>query len=88
LIAASSVSLRRTLLQTEGTPGGRVNRVGVLEHFTKRDGQVIMLSTDTEIVGKYLDTVRRRVLCAYRLDARTDDGVTVTTPRDGYFEAI
>jgi len=60
----------------------------VLDHFTKRDGQVIMLSTDTEIVGKYLDTVRRRVLCAYQLHAETDDGVTVTTPREGYFERI
>ena len=73
------------------TPLGRLDeqhRIGVLEHFTKRDGQVIMLSTDTEIVGQYLDTVRRRVLCAYQLDAKTEDGVTVTTPREGYFEPI
>lgn len=73
------------------TPLGRLDeqhRIGVLEHFTKRDGQVIMLSTDTEIVGKYLDSVRRRILCAYQLDAETEDGVTVTTPREGYFERI
>jgi DNA sulfur modification protein DndD len=73
------------------TPLGRLDeqhRIGVLEHFTKRDGQVIMLSTDTEIVGKYLDSVRRRVLCTYQLEAETEDGVTVTTPRDGYFERI
>ncbi len=73
------------------TPLGRLDeqhRLGVLEHFTKRDGQVIMLSTDTEIVGQYLDAVRKRVLCAYQLDAQTDDGVTITTPREGYFERI
>lgn len=73
------------------TPLGRLDeehRIGVLEHFTKRDGQVIMLSTDTEIVGPYLDAIRRRVLCAYRLEAHTDDGVTVTTPHEGYFETI
>jgi DNA sulfur modification protein DndD len=42
------------------TPLGRLDeehRIGVLEHFTKRAGQAIMLSTDTEIVGKYLDPV-------------------------------
>jgi DNA sulfur modification protein DndD len=73
------------------TPLGRLDeehRIGVLEHFTKRDGQVIMLSTDTEIVGKYLDTIRRRILCTYQLDAKTEDGVTVTTPRVGYFEKV
>jgi DNA sulfur modification protein DndD len=65
-----------------------LHRIGVLEHFTKRDGQVIMLSTDTEIIGKYLDPIRKRVLFAYQLDAQTEDGVTVTTPREGYFERI
>ena len=73
------------------TPLGRLDeqhRIGVLEHFTKRGGQVIMLSTDTEIVGPYLDAIRRRVLCAYKLDVQIDDGVTVTTPREGYFERI
>jgi DNA sulfur modification protein DndD len=73
------------------TPLGRLDelhRIGVLEHFTKRDGQVIMLSTDTEIIGKYLDPIRKRVLFAYQLDAQTEDGVTVTTPREGYFERI
>jgi DNA sulfur modification protein DndD len=73
------------------TPLGRLDeehRIGVLEHFTKRDGQVIMLSTDTEIVGKYLDTIRKRVLCTYQLDAKTEDGVTVTVPRNGYFEKV
>jgi len=73
------------------TPLGRLDeehRKGVLQQFTKRDGQVIMLSTDTEVVGPYLDAVRRRILTAYRLEARTEDGVTVTVPRVGYFEAV
>lgn len=73
------------------TPLGRLDvehRIGVLQHFTKRDGQVIMLSTDTEVVGPYLEAIRRRVLCAYQLEAVTEDGVTVTTPHEGYSERI
>lgn len=81
----------RTFPFVVDTPLGRLDeehRKGVLQQFTKREGQVIMLSTDTEIVGPYLDAVRRRVLCAYRLDARIEDGVTITEPRSGYFEPV
>jgi DNA sulfur modification protein DndD len=73
------------------TPLGRLDeehRKGVLQQFTKREGQVIMLSTDTEVVGPYLDAIRRRVLCAYRLEARAEDGITITSPKPGYFEAV
>ena len=47
-----------------------------------------MLSTDTEVVGRYLDAIRRRVLCAYQLEAHTEDGVTVASQREGYSERI
>ncbi len=73
------------------TPLARLDedhRIGVLRHFTDRNGQVILLSTDTEVVGPYLSAIRNRVLAAYRLNVQTDDGVTVTTVQDGYFERI
>jgi DNA sulfur modification protein DndD len=73
------------------TPLARLDvdhRIGVLRHFTDRAGQVILLSTDTEVVGPYLDAIRKRVLAAYRLNVHTEDGVTVTTVQEGYFERI
>lgn len=73
------------------TPLARLDvdhRVGVLRHFTDREGQVILLSTDTEVVGPYLDAIRKRVLAAYRLNVHAEDGVTVTTVQEGYFERI
>jgi DNA sulfur modification protein DndD len=73
------------------TPLARLDeehRLGVLRHFTDRAGQVILLSTDTEVVGPYLDAIRKRVLSAYRLSVRTDEGITVTSLEEGYFERI
>jgi DNA sulfur modification protein DndD len=73
------------------TPLARLDvehRLGVLRYFTERQGQVILLSTDTEVVGPYLDAIRHRILEAYRLDAQTQDSVTVTTVARGYFERI
>jgi len=73
------------------TPLARLDvdhRVGVLRHFTERAGQVILLSTDTEVVGPYLDAIRKRILAAYRLNVHVEDGVTVTTVQEGYFERI
>jgi hypothetical protein len=40
------------------------------------------------VVGPYLDAIRHRILEAYRLDAQTQDSVTVTTVARGYFERI
>jgi DNA sulfur modification protein DndD len=73
------------------TPLARLDvdhRLGVLRHFTDREGQVILLSTDTEVVGPYLDAIRKRVLAAYRLNVRAEDGVTVTSVSEGYFERV
>jgi DNA sulfur modification protein DndD len=73
------------------TPLARLDeehRLAMLRHFTDRPGQVILLSTDTEVVGPYLDAIRGRVLAAYRLKVQVDDGVTVTSVENGYFERI
>jgi DNA sulfur modification protein DndD len=73
------------------TPLARLDeqhRIGVLRHFTDHSGQVILLSTDTEVVGPYLDAIRRRVLAAYKLSVRTEEGITVTSIEQGYFERV
>ena len=57
----------------------RDQRLGVLKTFTDRPGQVILLSTDEEVVGDKLDAIRDKILAAYQLRVRSDDGVAVTT---------
>lgn len=57
----------------------RDHRIGVLKTFLDRDGQVILLSTDEEVVGEKLDVIRDKVLVAYQLRVRTDDGVAITS---------
>lgn len=57
----------------------RDQRLGVLKTFTDRSGQVILLSTDEEVVGDKLEAIRDRILAAYQLRVRSDDGVSVTT---------
>lgn len=71
------------------TPLGRLDeehREGVLRHFTDRPGQVILLSTDTEIVGRYLDIIRPRILRTYRMRHEIVGDVGVSRPEPGYFE--
>jgi DNA sulfur modification protein DndD len=73
------------------TPLARLDeehRLAVLRYFTDRPGQVILLSTDTEVVGSYLAAIRRRVLATYQLKTQTDEGITVTSLENGYFERI
>ena len=52
------------------TPLGRLDmehRKGVLNHLTRRNGQVILLSTDTEVVGEYLRDIESHVQKTYLL---------------------
>ncbi len=57
----------------------RDQRLGVLKTFTDRAGQVILLSTDEEVVADKLDAIRQRICTAYQLRVRSDDGVSVTS---------
>ncbi|MGE0117033.1 MAG: AAA family ATPase [Dongiaceae bacterium] len=57
----------------------RDQRLGVLKTFTDRPGQVILLSTDEEVVGDKLDAIRDRIASAFQLRVRSDDGVSVTS---------
>ena len=57
----------------------REQRIGVLKTFLDRSGQVILLSTDQEVVGDNLEAIRDRIAAAYRLNIETEDGVAETT---------
>jgi DNA sulfur modification protein DndD len=57
----------------------RDQRIGVLKTFTERNGQVMLLSTDEEVVDDKLDAIRERIAAAFQLRVRNDDGVIVTT---------
>ena len=57
----------------------RAQRIGVLKTFTDRAGQVILLSTDEEVVDDKLNAVRERLVAAFELKIRSDKGVAVTS---------
>ncbi len=64
------------------TPLARLStehRFGVLRTFLRRPGQVVLLSTDEEVVGDKLEAIRDRIGAAYQLRVRAADGVAVTT---------
>lgn len=70
------------------TPLGRLDvehRLNILRHLAERDGQVIMISTNTEVVDKYLDAIRDRVLKTYRIENRTEGDLGISWPVEGYF---
>ncbi|MCX7931707.1 MAG: DNA sulfur modification protein DndD [Rhodovarius sp.] len=70
------------------TPLGRLDdqhRINVLRFLAEREGQVFLISTDTEVVGPYLDAIRERVSKAYRIENRQDGEFGRSWPVEGYF---
>jgi DNA sulfur modification protein DndD len=61
------------------------HRVNVLRHLAARKSQVFLISTDTEVVGPYLEAIRPRVAKAYLLRNRRDQDLGITEPEEGYF---
>lgn len=85
--AVASVSQRDFPLVID-TPLGRLDeehRLNILRFLAQRPGQVILISTDTEVVGPYLDAIRDRVAAAYRVEHRTQDGFGTSSLVAGYF---
>lgn len=71
------------------TPLGRLDeqhRVNVLKHLASRSGQVILISTDTEVVNQYLDAIRTKVAKTYIIRNETRDDIARSWPETGYFE--
>ncbi|MGU3541369.1 DNA sulfur modification protein DndD [Methylobacterium sp. A52T] len=89
LISAVAQVSGRVFPMLIDTPLGRLDvahRRGVLQHLIERKGQVILLSTNTEVVGEYYELVRPHVLRSYIVEHDHVDGVGSSVPRDGYFE--
>jgi DNA sulfur modification protein DndD len=93
LIAAiARVSQRRfpIVMDTPLARLDRTHRLNVLQYFTERAGeQVILLSQPDEVHGPYLDAIRDRISVAYRIDhEEIGNGVGRNTVRRGYFEEV
>ncbi|QGY03254.1 DNA sulfur modification protein DndD [Methylobacterium mesophilicum SR1.6/6] len=89
LISAVAEVSGRTFPMLIDTPLGRLDvdhRRGVLKHLTQREGQVILLSTNTEVVGEYYELVRPHVLRSMLIKHEDVEGAGKSTPVDGYFE--
>lgn len=70
------------------TPLGRLDdahRVNVLRHLVKREGQVFLISTDTEVVGEYLEVIQARVSKSYIIHNEVREGIAVSSVLEGYF---
>jgi DNA sulfur modification protein DndD len=85
--AVTSVSERIFPLVVD-TPLGRLDeehRLGVLRHLAQRKSQVFLISTNTEVVGPYLEAIRSRVAKAYKIENKTEGDVGTSWPVEGYF---
>ena len=88
LSAVSSVSGRGFPMVID-TPLGRLDiehRKGVLNHLAQRAHQVILLSTNTEVVGTYLNEIESRVQKKYLVHFEHVGEIGQSTARPGYFE--
>jgi DNA sulfur modification protein DndD len=88
LISAIAMVSGRSFPLIVDTPLGRLDhahREGVLKHLTRRTGQVILLSTNTEVVGPYLSAVAPHVLTTYRIKHDQDGDIGRSWPVEGYF---
>lgn len=89
LFSAIAEVSERTFPLVIDTPLGRLDenhRLNVLKHITSRKGQVILISTDTEVVGQYLATIRSKVAKFYIIRNKVDGGVARSWCEEGYFD--
>lgn len=71
------------------TPLGRLDehhRLNVLKHVASRPSQVILISTDTEVVGQFLAAIRNKVCKFYIIRNKVEGGVARSWCEEGYFE--
>ena len=86
--AVSSVSGRGFPMVVD-TPLGRLDiehRKGVLNHLIQREHQVILLSTNTEVVGEYLREIAPHVQKKYLVHYERVGDIGQSSVRPGYFE--
>lgn len=89
LISAVSSVSGRAFPMVVDTPLGRLDiehRKGVLRHLVKREHQVILLSTNTEVVGEYLREIAPHVQKKYLIHFERVGEIGQSIARLGYFE--
>ena len=88
--AVSSVSGRGFPMVVD-TPLGRLDiehRKGVLNHLVKREHQVILLSTNTEVVGEYLQEIAPHVQKKYLIHFERVGEIGQSIVKFGYFDQL
>ena len=91
LISAVVQVSERVFPMIVDTPMGRLDeehRKNVLKHLAKNNGQVILLSTDSEVVGDYLDVIQSRVLKTYVIQHEQDVEFGQSWAVEGYFKEL
>lgn len=89
LIAAVSSVSGRSFPMVVDTPLGRLDiahRKGVLNHLIHREHQVILLSTNSEVVGEYLAVVAPHVQKKFVIDFQQIGDIGESSIRVGYFD--
>jgi DNA sulfur modification protein DndD len=89
LFAAVATVSQRGFPLVIDTPLGRLDiehRLNILRFLAQRPGQVVLISTDTEVVGPYLDAIRDRIAAAFRIEHRADGGLGTSSIVRGYFD--
>lgn len=88
LISAVASVSQRSFPMVVDTPLGRLDvahRKGVLQHLVSRGDQVILLSTNTEIVGEYLADIEEHVGKKYIIDFERIGDIGQSSVKEGYF---
>ena len=88
LFSAVSAVSKRAFPVVVDTPLARLDREhrqGVLRHLAERGEQVILLSTNTEIVGSYLHEIDANIQKKYLIEYDASDGIGRSTVTQGYF---
>ena len=89
LFSAIAEASERTFPLVVDPPLGRLDenhRLNVLQHITSGKGQVILISTDTEVVGQYLAAIRSKVGKFYIIRNKVENGVARSWCEEGYFD--
>lgn len=92
MMAAVAESAGRDFPIVIDTPLGRLDpdhRERILDFFSQRSGQTLLLSQPDEIHGRYLARIEGRVASAFHLDhSHADTGPGISTIRDGYLPQV
>ena len=91
LLAAASTTVASDMPVVVDTPVARLDRthrLNIAKHYLpKAAAQIVLLSTDTELVGDFLDPIRKHVGASYLIDFDPNTEVSEVRP-NVYFEPL